>query len=157
MIVSSMCFFAVRGVSAECMRRVLSSMCAITSHTRMVYIVRRKKQLSKSNALVAAGSRVGRDCHPRHLHPGGLLRERLGAGRLRPQADRRQPLPLARAGGLPARQKPELREGVVLVVEFRFVSRKIACSLSGNLFCSLSRFFCVFPSLTVPCADSWEY
>ena len=55
---------------------------------------------------IGTGGGFGRDCHPRDLHAGGLLRERVGSGHLRPQADRRQPVPLARAGGLPAGEEP---------------------------------------------------
>lgn len=73
---------------------------------------RPKKSRNTLCAYVQPGGCVGRDRDPRDLHPGRVLRERVGAGHLRPQADRRQRVPLARAGRLPACQKPEFRQGV---------------------------------------------
>ncbi len=84
--------------------------------------------------LAWAGDRAGWDCHPRDLHAEGVLRQRLGEGHLRPQADQWERLPLPRARGVSPGKEPELRQGAAKLVRRNAAKwRSIFVSCLGHL------------------------
>lgn len=64
------------------------------------------------------GDGAGWDDDPRHLHAGGLLRERDSPRQLRPQACGQQSVPFSRARHVSAGVQPQLCEGHYVLVFF---------------------------------------